>query len=106
MLVIRMRQQGSNNNRQFRIVVTDQRAPRDGAYIENLGWYNPYGEEGKNCEINMERLPHWVNLGAQMTDRVKHLIKRKLMAPEKLAAVTAAHTEYKKVRRAKPKAQG
>ena len=44
-LVIRLRQQGRNNRQTYRVVVVDSRYPRDGKYLEMLGWYNP-------CEKN------------------------------------------------------
>ncbi len=75
MLVIRMRQQGAVKNRQFRIVVINQRSRRDGAYIENLGWFNPQAKEGQQSCVNQERIAHWIALGAQVTERVKHLVK-------------------------------
>lgn len=72
---IRLRVQGKRNRSFYRIVVTDSRAPRDGKYLEMLGWYNPFEEE-KKTEINMERLKYWVSVGGQMTDKVASLVKK------------------------------
>jgi small subunit ribosomal protein S16 len=58
MLVIRLRQQGMNSRQSFRLVVTNERSPRDGKYIEMLGWYNPFGAETKNLQIDVSRLQH------------------------------------------------
>ncbi len=85
-LIIRMRQQGANSRQRFRVVVTDVRTRRDGKYVENLGWYNPFGADGKNYQINMERLQHWLSVGAQISDRVKSLVKK--TAPEVIKQMT------------------
>ena len=79
-LIIRMRQQGANSRQRFRLVVTDSRHPRDGKYLEMVGWYNPFGKENENYFIDMPRLQHWIGNGAQISDRVKSLVK--LLAPE------------------------
>ena len=86
-LIIRMRQQGANSRQRFRVVVTDVRTRRDGKYVENIGWYNPFGEEGKNYQLNVERLQHWLGVGALISDRVKSLVKK--TAPEIVKAMTA-----------------
>ena len=72
---IRLRVHGKRNRSFYRIVVTDSRSPRDGKYLEMLGWYNPY-EEDKKAEINLERLKHWIAVGAQMSDKVNSLVKK------------------------------
>jgi small subunit ribosomal protein S16 len=80
-LVIRMRQQGANNRQTFRVVVTDIRNPRDGKYLEMLGWYNPFvADNTKNLSIDVPRLQFWIDNGAVVSDRVKSLVKR--YAPE------------------------
>ena len=79
-LKIRLRQQGCKNGQTYRVVVTDAKARRDGAYIEKLGWYVPCLEEG--CKINAERMAYWLKNGAQMTEKVKALAAKN--APEAL----------------------
>lgn len=86
MLIIRMRQQGANSRQSFRLVVTDERSPRDGKYIEMLGWYNPFAEETKNLQIDIPRLQHWLNAGAAISDRVKSLVQK--VAPEVVQQLT------------------
>lgn len=101
-LVIRMRQQGASSRQRFRIVVTDIRSPRDGKYVEKLGWYNPFGPEQKNYSLDMDRLQYWVDNGAQVSDRVKSLVKA--MAPEvikKMSAKKVEKTEKARVKRKK-----
>lgn len=79
-LIIRMRQQGANSRQRFRLVVTDERNPRDGKYLEMVGWYNPFGADDKNFFIDIPRIQFWMANGAQISDRVKDLVKK--AAPE------------------------
>ena len=58
------------------MVLIDSRKKRDGAAIEQLGWYNPISDE-KDCELNAERIIHWLNKGAQPSKAAKKLIKNK-----------------------------
>lgn len=74
-LKIRLRQQGRRNRHMFRIVVADIRSPRDGKYIENLGWYNPVDQEN-NVVVNEERATYWIGQGAQISDCVKNLFAK------------------------------
>lgn len=76
-LKIRLRQQGCNNRTVYRLVVTDSRSPRDGRYLEALGWYNPIETEAeKNFFMKPDRVQHWLDLGAQLTDNVKCLVAK------------------------------
>lgn len=76
-LKIRLRQQGRTNRAFFRLVVTDSRSPRDGKYVEALGWYNPIeGEDDKKFAIKADRIQHWLSVGAQLTDSVESLIRK------------------------------
>ncbi len=101
-LTIRMRQQGSKNRQTFRVVVTDERTPRDGKYIEKLGWYNPLVENDKNVQLNSERLQFWLDNGAKISDRVKNLVCRaapdvaKQMAAKKVASRDKARAKRNK----------
>ena len=58
----------------YRIVVADARSPRDGRFIEEVGYQNPMG--AKDVKINEERAKHWIEVGAQPTDVVKTLFKK------------------------------
>jgi small subunit ribosomal protein S16 len=87
MLVIRLRQQGANSRQSFRLVVTNERSPRDGKYLEMLGWYNPFAEQAKNLQIDVPRLQFWLDAGASISDRAKALVKR--FAPEVVQQLTA-----------------
>ncbi len=85
-LVLRMRQQGRKNKRLFRLVVADGRSPRDGKYVECVGHYNPHEEDG--VVVKKERIEHWIGQGAQPSERMVSLLKRK--CPEVLEAMKKA----------------
>jgi len=57
----------------YRIVAADQRAPRDGRFIEQLGYYDPM-REPIDLKINLERVDYWLGTGAQPTETVSSLI--------------------------------
>ncbi len=65
---------GSKKNPIWRVVVADQRSPRDGRFIETIGHYNPQTEPS-TIRIDAERLEHWVARGAQASNTVKQLMK-------------------------------
>lgn len=76
-LKIRMRKFGRTNRPFYRIVLTDSRNPRDGKYIEMLGWYNPLeAEVEKNVNLDAERISHWMHQGAILTEKVEALIRK------------------------------
>lgn len=85
MQVIRMRRVGSKKRPFFRIVVTEHHAPRDGAFLEVLGTYNPRTNP-ESLTLNRERIAYWVSKGAQPSDTVRTLMSR---APEAPAADAA-----------------
>ena len=76
-LTIRLRQQGRNNRPFYRMVLTDVRNPRDGKYVEALGWYNPFESElDKSLSLNTARIQHWLNLGAIISERAQSLVEK------------------------------
>ncbi|HXV27525.1 MAG TPA: 30S ribosomal protein S16 [bacterium] len=72
---IRLKRFGSLNRPQWRVVVSDIKMPRDGRFIEEIGYYNPLPEQEK-IQIKKERLDYWLKKGAQLSDSVKSLLKR------------------------------
>jgi small subunit ribosomal protein S16 len=77
MVVIRMARGGAKNRPFYNIVVADSRMPRDGRFIERIGFYNPKAPQGEqNFRIALDRVEHWVKQGAQPSAAVKKLIKR------------------------------
>jgi small subunit ribosomal protein S16 len=75
-LVIRLRQQGRKNRQSYRLVVADIRFPRDGKYIEKLGFYDPFMPGEKNYSVDKEKILKWINRGAKLSDRAKVLVKK------------------------------
>jgi small subunit ribosomal protein S16 len=71
---VRLTRVGSNKNPIWRVVVADQRSPRDGRFIETIGHYNPQTNPS-TIVIDEERFRHWVSRGAQPTNTVKQLVK-------------------------------
>jgi small subunit ribosomal protein S16 len=76
MVVIRLTRGGAKKRPFYHIVVADSRRARDGRNIERLGFYNPRAIGGEEpLRIDLERVQHWVEHGAKLSDRVKALIK-------------------------------
>ena len=77
MVVIRMARGGAKNRPFYNIVVADSRMPRDGRFIERIGFYNPKAAENEpKYRIALDRVEHWVGKGAQPSDAVRKIIKR------------------------------
>ena len=88
MVTIRLARGGSKKHPFYHIVATDSRQPRDGRYIERLGYYNPMpAGNDVPLELNDERVKYWLSQGAQPSQEVKNLIKKaaKLVKPSKSA---------------------
>ena len=76
---VRLTRVGSKKNPIWRVVVADQRSPRDGRFIETIGRYNPQTDPS-TIAIDEERLEHWLARGAQPTGAVKQLMKAQAKA--------------------------
>ncbi|OUR85210.1 30S ribosomal protein S16 [Marinomonas sp. 42_23_T18] len=76
MVTIRLSRGGSKKRPFYHLSVADSRRARDGRYIERLGFFNPVarGQE-ERLRIDLDRINHWVGLGAQLSDRVAQLVK-------------------------------
>lgn len=72
---IRLKRMGAKKRPFYRIVVADSRAPRDGKFIEEIGYYNPISEPVE-IKIDGEKALQWLNNGAQPSDTVKSLLKK------------------------------
>ncbi|MGW8114112.1 30S ribosomal protein S16 [Caproicibacterium sp. NSD3] len=72
---IRLRRMGAKKNPFYRIVVADSRYPRDGRFIEEIGYYNPLTEPSE-VKVDAEKVKEWIKNGAQPTDTVKSLFKK------------------------------
>ena len=75
MVKIRLSRSGAKRKPFYHIVVTDSRNKRDGRRIERIGFFNPVarGQE-ERLRLDMERVEYWNGVGAQMSERVKHLV--------------------------------
>jgi small subunit ribosomal protein S16 len=72
---IRLKRMGAKKKPFYRIVVADSRSPRDGKFIEELGYFDPLKEPAE-IKINEEKAKSWISNGAQPTDTVKALLKK------------------------------
>ncbi len=76
MVTIRLSRHGAKRAPFYHVVAADKRMPRDGRNLERLGFFNPVarGQE-ERLRLDLERIEHWVSQGAQISDRVKSIIK-------------------------------
>lgn len=75
MVRIRLRRQGAKKQPTYRIVVTDREAPRDGRFIEVIGFFNPRTDP-ETFQINEERAAYWLSVGAQPSEAVARLLAK------------------------------
>jgi small subunit ribosomal protein S16 len=85
LLAISLMRTGAKKRPSYRIVVKEKRSKRDGAYLENLGTYNPTRQPAE-VKLKLERVHHWITKGAQPTETVLRLIR----ASEREQAAAAA----------------
>ncbi len=87
MVIIRLARSGAKKNPYYFITVADERRPRDGAFIERLGYFNPSASGNEErLRIDLEKIEEWISKGAQVSDRVNSLVKEAKLTPEELAA--------------------
>ena len=75
MLKIRLRRMGAKKAPFYRIVVADSRSPRDGSFVEEIGYYNPTTDPAE-LKVDNEKAAQWIKNGAQPTDTVRGLLKK------------------------------
>ena len=76
MLSIRLTRRGAKKKPFYRIIVTETRSKRDGRFVENIGYYDPCRNPA-DVKIDRERVDYWIERGAQPSETVRSLIKRK-----------------------------
>ena len=87
MVIIRLARSGAKKNPYYFITVADERRPRDGAFIERLGFFNPSAKGNEErLRIDLDKLESWISNGAQVSERVNSLIKEAKLTPEELIA--------------------
>lgn len=74
-VAIRLRRQGAKNRPYYKIVVADNRSPRDGKFIEIIGTYDPK-QEGENYTIELDRAEYWLGVGARPSQTVASIINK------------------------------
>lgn len=74
-VAIRLRREGNRNSPFYKIVVSDQRSPRDGKFIEIIGSYDPK-KEGENFILKLDRADYWVGVGARPSQTVGSIINK------------------------------
>jgi len=101
-LKIRLKRQGRRNQPFYRLIVADSRNPRDGRYVECLGWYNPREDKDENkLSLKGDRIEHWLNCGAILTEKAETLVKKG--APKVLETIQAERNARKLARKKKGK---
>ena len=103
MVIIRLARGGAKKTPFYNLVVADSRNRRDGRFIERVGFYNPSAKAGaEGLRIDLARVTHWQNNGAQLSDTVARLVKFHAKGPE--AAIAAKAKDVAKSEAVKAKA--
>ena len=92
MLVIRLTRHGAKKTPFYHVTVADRAAKRDGRFVERVGFYNPVSKgNAESLRLNLERIDHWIGVGARPSETVARLISkaRKAAAAEVPAAESA-----------------
>ena len=99
MLTIRLARSGAKKRPFYHISVADSRMPRDGRFVERVGYYNPIasGQEVR-LEVDVERIDYWISQGAQPSERVLNLLKQNIETPEQTEKRLAAK-EAKRIKK-------
>ena len=79
MLVVKLRLIGKKGQHSFRVVVQEKRSKLQGAFTDDLGWFNPHTNQVK---LNQERLKHWLDNGAQLTESMEKVMKHSKSSSE------------------------
>ena len=87
MVKLRLRRVGNRNRPVYRVVVADQRLPRDGRFIEEIGTYNPL-QKDNNFRLDLDRVDYWLDVGAQASDTVASFIKKARKAADESTVET------------------
>ena len=104
MIKIRLQRHGARHSPFYRMVVAPAQARRDGRFIEVVGTYNPQSSaRERELDLKMDRIDHWLEVGAQPTDTAKSLIRQGRLSPEDWLKRTEAKASAKAARVAKKK---
>ena len=73
---IRLTRMGAKKRPFYRLVAVDSRAPRDGKYLDLIGYYDPIGASPEEIKIDEEKLKYWLGNGAHLTETAKNIVKK------------------------------
>jgi small subunit ribosomal protein S16 len=85
MVILRLARRGTKKRPFYHIVATDNASRRDGRFIEQIGTYDPK-QPDVEAVVLLDRLQHWVSNGAQLSERVSHIVKAKRQAASQAAS--------------------
>lgn len=104
MIKIRLQRHGARHAPFYRMVVAPSQARRDGRFLEVVGTYNPQSSaRERELDLKMDRIDHWLEVGAQPTDTAKSLIRQGRLSPEDWLKRSEAKASAKAARAAKKK---
>lgn len=92
MIKIRLKRMGATKRPSYRLVVADSRSPRDGRFIEIVGFYDPLTHPA-TTNFKTDRIQHWLSVGAQPTDTVRDMLRRNGVIPDPRAVAAPAAAE-------------
>jgi len=96
---IRLRRMGRKKQPHYRVVVADSASPRDGRFVESLGYYKPLTEPAR-LVVDLERVEYWISQGATPSDTVKSLLSKARKGGDGTLAVGEPDAEAEKARKA------
>lgn len=103
-LKIRLRRTGAKKQPRYRVVVAESSAPRDGSFVEIIGWYNPQADPAQ-VVVDTEKAARWLERGAQPSERVANLLKRVGLSHRAIEAASQV-AEARARRRAAARSEG
>jgi small subunit ribosomal protein S16 len=106
MVVIRLSRSGNKNRPYFNVVVADSKKPRDGRFIERIGFYNPMAREGsETLRLETGRIEYWQGHGALLSDTMARIVKLHAKGPDGLAEMKKKDAEKAASKKAKKEAE-
>jgi small subunit ribosomal protein S16 len=106
MVVIRLSRGGNKNRPYFNVVVADSKMPRDGRFIERVGFYNPMANQGsETLRLETDRIEYWQGHGALLSDTMARIVKLHTKGPDGLAAMKTRDAAKAQSKKAKKEAE-
>ena len=106
MVVIRLSRSGNKNRPYFNVVVADSKKPRDGRFIERIGFYNPMAREGsETLRLETGRIEYWQGHGALLSETMTRIVKLHAKGPDGLAEMKKKDAEKAASKKAKKVAE-